>query len=413
MIDLVKLTLKAGNGGNGRVSFRREKYVPKGGPDGGNGGDGGSIILRATKRVNTLQQFVGAKRFKAEDGMPGDKRKKSGHQGEDLILDVPVGTVVWLVAENEASQNRRNHQKKEGDSSQVAREKYFLEKEGQLIPEPEPDQIEPLFESGSNLVNEQFSLKNIDLRAIEKQEIVSLDEDGQEVIICQGGKGGRGNEAFKSPSNTTPLEAEYGTQGEAKVVFLELRLLADIGLVGFPNAGKSTLLSVLTNARPEVAAYPFTTLQPQLGVMSFKFDDQSDGKSDMVLADIPGLIEAAHEGKGLGFDFLRHIEACRGLLYVLSLDEALVFDQQKNEEQKASELIQQYQTLKEELTTYSLLLKEKPSIIGVNKNDLYSEKLREEIDRVITAEIGQKPLLFSAATKDGLDKLRTSLMSLV
>jgi GTP-binding protein len=409
MIDLVKLTLLAGDGGDGRVSFRREKFVPKGGPDGGTGGKGGDVVLRASRGVNTLQQFVGAKKFKAEDGQAGGRRKKFGRQGEDWVIEVPVGTTVWLVAENQTSHQRRMYKRREGTAFQTPQEKYYLEKEGERIPVRERDELRALFDSGDVFLNDQFSLKNVNFRQVEKQELVTLEEDGQTVVVCRGGQGGRGNESFKSASNTTPLEAEYGSFGETKIVFLELKLLADVGLVGLPNAGKSTLLSVLTKARPEVAAYPFTTLQPQLGVMEFTSDE---GAASLVLADIPGLIEAAHEGKGLGFDFLRHIEGCRGLLYVLSLDESTVYDQQLTDSAKAQLLVKQYRTLEQELAQYRQIMQTKPFVIGVNKSDLYSQSLQAEIQAALEATLGQKPIIFSAATTDNIDNLRRQIIEL-
>lgn len=403
MIDLVKLLLMAGDGGHGRVSFRREKYVPKGGPDGGNGGKGGSVVLRAVDGTSTLQRFVGSKRFQAQAGEPGGKRKKTGADGENLVLEVPVGTLVWLLDENQASTDRRQHRDREGDIYRQKLDQYFLEKEGERIPSREAD--------GVMLQESDFSVKNLDLKSLQKEMLASLDKPGQEVVVCRGGRGGKGNDAFKSASNTTPLQAEYGGPGEQKLVLLELKLLADVGLVGFPNAGKSSLLSVLSAARPEVASYPFTTLKPNLGVVELSDGAQGSTPFSAVMADIPGIIELAHEGKGLGYDFLRHIEQCRVLLYVLSLSEEEVFGsdgQPKPDDQLLLLLEKQHRSLQAELRQYEADLVDKPSMICINKSDLYSESLIRAIGKN-----WPDGLIVSAATSQGLDQLKKRLRSLL
>jgi len=320
MIDYAKIEVKAGDGGNGRVNFRREKYVPKGGPDGGNGGKGGSVYLEADKDLNTLIPFQYQKKFAAQSGRPGDRARRTGKDGDDLILKVPVGTSITLIA--------------------GARE------------------------------------QQIDVTA-----------DGQRVLLARGGFGGRGNWVLRSPSNTTPKTAEPGVKGEALDVILELKLLADVGLIGLPNAGKSTLLSVLTSARPKIADYPFTTLEPNLGVMSFK------GKN-LVIADIPGLIEGASTGKGLGISFLRHIERCQLLIHVL---------------EPGDDLVKNYQTVRNELQLYKSDVIEKKELVVLNKIDLLTPaKLKKAL--TLLKKTKQPIIALSAATTKGLDDLKKAIL---
>jgi GTP-binding protein len=418
MTDLVKLILRAGNGGNGRVSFHREKFITKGGPDGGKGGAGGDIILRATHQLNTLSHFAGAKEFAAEPGMLGGKRKQIGKDGEDIVLEVPVGTVVWLLAENRESHKRTRVVKVDRPRrrNEFTMEKYHLPQEGASLPPRREDEIRPVKSNSKDTIGQVSlddspetaeplftqSLHNLDLKTLPKMELITLTEDGQEVILCQGGLGGRGNESFKGSTNTTPLEAEYGTLGEIKIVALELKLLADVGLVGFPNAGKSTLISRLTEARPKIANYPFTTLEPQLGVMRHK------GK-EIVIADIPGLIEGAHEGKGLGYTFLRHVENSAILLFVLALDETVIFDTTLSEQEKATVLWQQYQSLLNELHLYNELLQKKRSVLVINKVDVYSNELIDAIKDTFKQE-NRVLMQISAVTGQGLPQLQDALV---
>jgi Obg family GTPase CgtA len=413
MFDLVQLQLSAGNGGNGRVSFRREKYISKGGPDGGNGGNGGNIYLKATRKVNTLQHFAGVKEYSAKSGEAGGKQNMEGHGGEDLVLEVPIGTRIWLTAENTASRMRRTYHPREGQAEHHVNHRMFhLSVTGGRVEELPPDEIKPIrigeadeesevitptsAETDNHLTRSE-SLKNVRFQDIPKLFLVELLEEDQTILIVKGGSGGRGNDTFKGSSNTTPIEAEYGTPGEKKAVLLELRLLADVGLVGFPNAGKSTFLSIVTRANPKIANYPFTTLEPNLGVM---FSEEAGGR-DLVLADIPGLIEGASTGKGLGYEFLRHVHACKVLQYVLTLEENVIYDVELLDEQKAELLWQQYQVLVNELEQYDQTLLDKPSIVSLSKADIYSPELIEAIVKCFR-DHDLEILPFSGITRNGV-----------
>ncbi len=428
MIDLVKLHIRGGNGGDGRISFRREKYIPRGGPDGGNGGNGGHVILRGTNQLSTLQHLTGLKEVSAIPGEPGTKRKRMGAKGQDVTIEVPVGTVVWLLGENEVSQHRRRRYGVDHllGRDEVSFERFEIEKEGMHIDPRTPDVFEPILseeaaeklnidEDTTNvkrkarllkkvLAGSSDQLKDTDFRALPKQHVVEITEDGQEVVIAQGGFGGHGNHSFKGPARTTPLLAEFGTFGEHKVVLLEQLLLANIGFVGFPSVGKSTLLSVLTEARPKVAAYPFTTLEPQLGVLEYP-----DG-SEKVIADLPGLVEGASEGKGLGYAFLRHVTHCQTLLFVLALEEGVVFDTSLTVAKKVKILLKQWDELQHELETYSPLLVDKNHLIGVNKSDLYDKELTTAITKAFAKRKLSKPLFFSAANREGTAELKQAFI---
>ena len=414
MIDLVKLKLVAGDGGHGIVSFRREKYVPKGGPDGGAGGNGGSIILRSRRGLTTLRDYAGVHKIEAENGKRGAFRKRFGEKGEDKIIEVPIGTEVLLLAENKISADRRKKYgfvNEEGEQELLNRAdfregevalgrgrsngtlaKYYLEDEKQGIPWIEAD--------------------NLDINELEEElneNLFVFTEDNQEIVICQGGIGGRGNVSFKSSTNTTPLEAEYGSFGEQKYVKLELKLLADLGLVGFPNAGKSTFLSKVTKANPKIANYPFTTLEPNLGIM---YLGEGQAKDEIVIADIPGLIEGASEGKGLGLDFLRHVENSKALMFVLYLTEEVIFDQNISDEEKAEMLWEQYQKLKHELEAYSDEMAQKTSFLTVNKMDLYNAK-QIDVFRSYFKQKNMNVIFFSTVSGEGLDEVKKEIAKLI
>lgn len=320
-IDIAKITLKAGKGGDGAVAFRREKYEPAGGPFGGDGGDGGSIILLADEGIRTLMDFRYRRSYKAENGENGRTKRQFGKDGNDLILRLPVGTLV-----------------KDAKTNKV---------------------------------------------------IVDMREHNQEFVIAKGGKGGRGNAKFATATRQAPRFAEPGSKGEELEVIFELKLLADIGLVGFPNVGKSTILSILSEAKPKIANYHFTTLKPNLGVVKVA-EEQS-----FVIADIPGLIEGAHEGVGLGHDFLRHIERTRILVHILDASGI-----------EGRNPIEDFYKINEELIKYNPKLSEKPQIIVANKMDLsqaeeWLVKIKEEFEPK-----GYEIYSISAATKDGINKLK-------
>lgn len=349
MIDTVKIRVRSGRGGNGSASYRREKYIPKGGPDGGDGGDGGSVYIVADPQRNTLQHFQGVKEFVAENGSDGSRQKMFGKKGEDIEVAVPLGTIIW-----------------------------------ELVPQSQGD--EPT-----------------------KRRLGEVLSEDDRFVVARGGLGGRGNVHFKSSTNTTPLQYEQGGESQEKELFLELKLLADIGLVGFPNAGKSTLLAAFTKARPKIANYPFTTLSPHLGVLDVQ---TPDGPAQYVMADIPGLIEQASEGKGLGHEFLRHIERCRLLLFVLFLEDDALYSNDVTPEEAASRLLEQYRVLRRELENYNPELAQRPSLIALNKSDVMSPEVQEAAATALRQEaaLGDiAPLIISGATHEGLDQLSTVL----
>ena len=398
MTDFVMLRLLAGDGGKGKVSFRREKHIPKGGPDGGEGARGGSVIFRAVTSLSTLKQYAGEVELAAQRGANGGPRQMSGKSGEDLVLEVPVGTEIWSVAENHIARQRRmrlgmNETFKRGDVRPI---KYYLEEEGgHAEKRPEDVWIEPI--SGEVLEDQVLTqLTNSGL----PNDLPEHLEDKKVLLATLREPGS---------TNTTPLEAEHGTTGEKRVVALELKLLADVGFVGYPNAGKSTLLSVLTDAKPKVANYPFTTLEPHLGILRSQEGSNTTAK-ELVLADIPGLISGASEGKGLGFQFLRHVENSSQLLFVLALDEMVLFDEALTDIDRAQQLLQQYQSLLEELDAHHKQLLEKPRLVAINKVDLYSPELQNEIAQLFTAE-DIEVLFISAATLQGVPELRQALIA--
>lgn len=316
-VDRVTIEVEAGRGGDGCVSFRREKYVPRGGPDGGDGGDGGSIIIGAEPGVDTLSSLVHRKHWRAERGEHGRGSQCHGRSAEDLVIRVPPGTVIT-----------------DADHGHV---------------------------------------------------IKDLAAAGDRVIAAHGGKGGKGNQRFKNATNQAPREATPGGEGERRRLTLELKVIADVGLVGKPNAGKSTLLSRVSRARPEIADYPFTTKTPQLGIVQLDID------RSLVMADIPGLIEGAHAGAGLGHEFLRHIERTRVLVHLV---EPQPLD--------GSDPIANYRAIRGELEQYGHGLAERPEIVAVSKAELPGAA---DVQRQLAATIGREVLLFSAVTGQGLDTL--------
>jgi GTP-binding protein len=325
-VDEATIHVKAGDGGNGCVSFRREKFVPKGGPDGGDGGDGGSIVFVADPNKNTLLDFAGKHHWKARSGQAGMGKKMAGESGEDLLIRVPPGTLIHDI------------------------DHHIL--------------------------------------------LADLDASGRQVVIAQGGKGGRGNWHFKSSTNQTPRYAEPGTEGQERNLRLELKLIADVGLVGMPNAGKSTLLSAVSAARPKVADYPFTTLQPQLGIVELPGDRR------IVMADIPGLIQGAQHGAGLGHDFLRHIERTRIIVHLLDMYPL-----------DGSIPAENYRTIRRELEAFSPQLAAKRELVAANKMDLATDEV--EIDR-LRAELPECEIhAISGATRRGLDPLLARIWTIL
>lgn len=319
-VDYVKIYVKAGDGGRGCVSFRREKYVPRGGPDGGDGGKGGDVIIRASSELHTLIDHKYQKTYKAQRGQHGKGSNMKGKDGEDLVIKVPVGTVI-----------------KDADTEEI---------------------------------------------------IADLDEEGKQVVVAKGGKGGLGNAHFATPTNQAPRHAQPGQKGEERWIILELKLLADVGLIGLPNAGKSTLISVISSARPKIADYPFTTLAPVLGVVKY-----GEYKS-FVIADIPGLIEGAHKGAGLGHQFLRHVERTYMLLHLVDVSDFL-----------ESDPVEDFEKIQRELELYNQALTQKPFAVVGTKIDIAHKGERLNKLKNYCEKKGIDFFSISAVKKEGIDKL--------
>ena len=324
--DYVKVFVASGNGGRGSVHLHREKFVAKGGPDGGDGGRGGHVIIRGNKNLWTLIHFKFQKHFRAGHGEGGGANRSTGADGQDVFLEVPLGTIV----------------------------------------------------------------KN----ALTDEVLFEITEDKQEIIALKGGKGGLGNWHFRTATNQTPRYAQPGISGEEMELLLELKVLADVGFVGFPNAGKSTLLSVITSAKPKIGDYPFTTLKPNLGIVEYR-DYQS-----FVVADIPGIIEGAAEGKGLGHYFLRHIERNSVLLFLIPAD--------------SKDIIEEYHILLNELKKYNPELLDKDRIIAISKSDMLDDELTAEIEKEIRPALGNIPYLFiSSVSGKGIQQLKDILWKMI
>jgi GTP-binding protein len=326
-VDRAKIYVKAGNGGDGCMAFRREKFVPRGGPSGGNGGSGGSIWIRSTVHLNSLVPFRYQQHFRGERGEHGSGNNRQGKSGGDVVIEVPIGTQV------------------------------YDERSGKLL--------------------------------------CDLTEPDQTFLVAHGGRGGRGNAAFTSSTNQAPRRCEEGQPGEESVLLLELKILADGGLIGYPNAGKSTLISVISAARPKIADYPFTTLAPHLGVVIF------DNYKTIVVADIPGLIQGAHKGSGLGDQFLRHIERCRFLLHLVDVSESGPEDP-----------TQAVAAVNEELRLYSRSILDKPQVIVATKLDAAEGTRLQELDD-FCARQGVRYCRISSVTGEGIEELKKALAKLV
>jgi GTP-binding protein len=374
-VDHIKIYAKAGDGGNGCVSFRRESFVPKGGPDGGDGGRGGSVILRADTHTDNLTAFFYEPIVKALDGQHGMGKQCYGKSAPDKIVPVPVGTIVYRLPDQE---------KREGLEPSVAYGTSSTYVDLSKAPEddPEPEETE----------DEPTTKPKFDPNALEV--VVDLTEPGQEFVLCKGGKGGLGNVHFKSSRNRVPMQSKDGEEGEQGHFYLELRKIADAGFVGYPNAGKSTLLTRISAAKPKVAAYPFTTLTPHIGVVELP------GYRRITVADIPGLIEGAHENIGLGHDFLRHIVRCKLLVFVVDMAGT-----------EGREPIEDLQKLRRELDLYDETLSARPWLIVANKMDLpeAEEKLQHFRGRFERIEI----IPVSADRGDGLEALKTRLGEII
>ena len=324
-VDYVKIHVASGKGGQGSAHLRREKYVAKGGPDGGDGGRGGHVILKGNKNLWTLFHLKFKRHVRAEHGEHGGKQTSTGADGGDQYIEVPLGTVV---------------------------------------------------------------------RDTETQEILhEITEDGQETIVARGGKGGQGNAHFKTATNQTPRYAQPGMEGEEVDVTLELKILADVGLVGFPNAGKSTLLSVITAAKPKIADYEFTTLKPNLGIVEYR-DYQT-----FVVADIPGIIEGAAEGKGIGHRFLRHIERNSTLLFLIPAD--------------APDITKQYEILLDELRRYNPEMLDKDRLVAISKSDMLDEELKAELKAELDKKLNAPYMFISAVAQQGLTQLKDKLWEML
>ena len=320
-LDQVKIYIKAGDGGNGSPSFRREKFIEFGGPDGGDGGDGGSILFEAERNLNTLIDYRYSQHFKAENGKPGSKKNKTGANGKDLILKVPIGTQIY--------------------------------------------------EEDNNTI------------------IYDFKKNKEKYLVASGGKGGLGNVRFKSSTNRAPRKKTSGRSGEEFWIWLQLKIIADVGIIGLPNAGKSSLLASLTRAKPKIANYPFTTINPSLGVTYYN-------NKEVTLADIPGLVEGAHKGVGLGDKFLRHIERCKILLHLIDVTE--------------DNLAENYLKIRSELKNYDALLSKKKEVIYFNKSDLLEKNILKEKLDLFSNKIKKKYKIISVFKKDDIQTIKKALV---
>jgi len=384
-VDLVRVHVRAGRGGNGAVAWRREKYVPKGGPAGGDGGDGGDVVLVADSGMSTLLELRFRPHQHAEDGKPGGTRDKNGRAGEDLRVRVPVGTVVIVDRPSDEMRAPRSLPKTAPDDDDEM-ETIYIGDDGERLGREAVDEV---FGDGSDDIGETDP-------ADETGRVLGdLSAPGQEVVVARGGKGGRGNIHFRSSTRQAPDYAEPGTDGEARWLRLELKLLADVGIVGFPNVGKSTLIAKVSRARPKIADYPFTTLVPQLGVVGL-----GEGRS-MVIADVPGLIRGASEGRGLGLQFLRHLERTRVLLHLLAPD----LDPDR-------EPLADLEALEDELAHYGDVFANRPRVVAINKIDLLADKdgKRKLAEMRRTLQARGIPLFpISAHTGEGVPALLEAL----
>ncbi|EPR41752.1 GTPase obg [Desulfovibrio sp. X2] len=385
-VDEATITAKAGNGGHGCVSFRREKYIPRGGPNGGDGGDGGDVILRASPRLLTLYDFRMKRVYEAENGRPGQGSQMYGRAGQDLVIEVPVGTLVYEIIDPAAKDAAA---KAEGGAKGAVppQPRYVPDAPMAIEEDDAPDEEEAPEAADSDESDDAPRAWNPYARDVPKTLLADLSEPGQEYVVARGGRGGKGNEHFKSSTMRAPRFAQPGEGGEQRRLRLELKILADVGLVGLPNAGKSTFISAVSRARPKIAAYPFTTLVPNLGVV-----DDDIGRQ-LVIADIPGLVEGAHEGLGLGHTFLKHVERTRILVHLLAAEETV-----------GDAPFAGFDLIDEELARFSPALAEKPQIRVINKIDTLTPDELAGLREAAESE-GRSLRFISAMRGDGVDEL--------
>ncbi|HEX9048423.1 MAG TPA: GTPase ObgE [Verrucomicrobiae bacterium] len=385
-IDEIKVYAKAGHGGKGCVAFHREAFVPKGGPSGGNGGRGGSVILQADHDLNNLIQQYYVPRLIAEDGHAGMGKGMDGHAGKDLIIKVPCGTLVWLLKDTTPpiEIKRRSEDDEEEEENESGKKPLFGSSSGHR----------PLMRTSRGQTAMEIDLsaepeggEEGDAAEGKRELVADLTQHGQQFVLCKGGRGGLGNRNFATARRQTPRFAQPGEPGTEGDYLLELRIMAEVGLVGYPNAGKSTLLTAISKARPKIAPYPFTTLHPQIGIVEYE-----DWKR-LTVCDVPGLIEGAHMNVGLGHEFLRHIERCK--ILVLLLDMAGTDGRKPWDD---------YKQLLSELELYDPALVEKPRLIVANKMD---EAVAEENLKQFKRKVKKTPVLpIAAAFDEGVDKFK-------
>jgi GTP-binding protein len=385
-IDEIKIYAQAGHGGKGCVAFHREAFVPKGGPSGGNGGRGGSVILQADHDLNNLIQQYYVSRLIAQEGDAGMGKGMDGHAGKDLIIKVPCGTLVWRLKDTTPPPELKMRSEEEDEEEKPAL--------------PSSTGHRPIFRSTRGEVAQEIDLSAAgadtpeEVTETEGELIADLTEHGQQFILCKGGRGGLGNRNFATARRQTPRFAQPGEPGTEGEYRLELRILAEIGLVGYPNAGKSTLLAAISKARPKIAPYPFTTLHPQIGILEY-----ADWKR-LTVCDVPGLIEGAHQNVGLGHAFLRHIKRCK--ILVLLLDMAGTDNRHPWDD---------YKQLLKELELYDPALLEKPRLIVANKMD---ETVAEENLKQFRKKIRKAAVLpISAAFDQGLEEFKRTIRKAV
>ena len=435
-IDRVRIEIRAGDGGDGSVSWRREAHVPKGGPAGGDGGDGGHVWLVADAQLSTLLDLKYRQHHRAEPGRPGAGASKNGRSGEDLEIRVPLGTAVYYegaatepgekppwYGDDEASPEGISFELDEDGEGEGMENVYVVDDQmvelGAVQAQGEDDGLDEqriaLIELGApaevvaagETISSGAQRRNMKARkskrkrreqrrSYERGDVLGdLDDDGARLLVARGGVGGRGNVHFRSSTNRAPDRAEPGTEGEKMWLRLELKLLADVGIVGYPNVGKSTLISSISRARPEIGAYPFTTLVPQLGVVSLPGDSQ---ERTMVVADVPGLVDGASEGRGLGHEFLRHLERTRVLLHLLAPDPT-----------PGREPLRDLDALEDELRRYGPMFEGRPRVVALNKVDTTEGRELVKRTRKVLRKRNIPLFAVSAVTGEGTDALLEAL----